>query len=173
MKINMTANIKLSLLAFASVFMLSACNEQSEPTQQQDEQELSSDEQSSEAGSSAGEQGTEMTGADDQQEQQVTEQELAEKRQQIRDIIRPPRASDITQCKLVGLGSRPCGGPERYVIYSTETTDETKLLPAVEEYNRMHKILNEQQGQISICEMLPEPNIALNSGMCMPGAELH
>ncbi|MEX1221527.1 MAG: hypothetical protein WEA82_05385 [Idiomarina sp.] len=168
MKVNMTANIKLSLLAFASVFMLSACNEQNEPTQQQDEQELSS-----EAGNSETGQDTEMTGIDAQQEQQVTEQELAEKREQIRDIIRPPRASDITQCKLVGLGSRPCGGPERYVIYSTATTDEDKLLPAVEEYNRMHKILNEQQGQVSICEMLPEPNIALNSGMCMPGAELH
>lgn len=154
------SNFKLSLLALASVFMLGACSDQSDSAQQQqDDQELSSD-----ALNPVAMEGAELDGGD----QQISEEKLAELRQQIRDIIKPAQASSLSQCKLVGLGSKPCGGPERYLMYSTATTDEAKLLPVVEQYNRMHEMLNEKQGMVSTCEMIPEPGIIINGGMCAP-----
>lgn len=156
---------KLSLLALASVFMLSACSEQSDSAQQQQEQSAQDDQElSSDALNPVAMEGAELEGGN----QQVSEEKLAELRQQIRDIVKPAQASNLSQCKLVGLGSKPCGGPERYLMYSTATTDETKLLPVVEQYNRMHELLNEKQGMVSTCEVIPEPGIIINGGVCAP-----
>jgi len=89
-------------------------------------------------------------------------------RQQIRDIVKMPNADNIQQCKFVGVGHRPCGGPESYTLYSTKNTDEDALLPVVEEYNQLRKAIDEKEGMVSTCEVLPKPGISLNGGVCMP-----
>jgi len=89
-------------------------------------------------------------------------------RQQIRDIAEQPVANSIAQCRVVGIGSKPCGGPESYILYSTQNTDESKLMPVVEQYNSVREMLNQKNDMVSDCAVIPEPGIALRSGFCVP-----
>ncbi|MCC5879393.1 MAG: hypothetical protein JJU03_05840 [Idiomarina sp.] len=84
----------------------------------------------------------------------------------IRQELRPARASSPEQCKVIAVGSKPCGGPERYMMYSTETTDEDALRALVRGYNAMRKRDNERDGMVSDCQVVPKPAVVLQNGMC-------
>ena len=43
----------------------------------------------------------------------------------------------VATCRALGLGAKPCGGPWRYVIYSTARTDSAALVEKVERRNRI------------------------------------
>src|SRR5690554_1558639 len=73
----------------------------------------------------------------------------------IRSEVGLPTASNLEHCKLVGLGHRPCGGPDRFLLYSTETTNESLLLGLVERYNNMVRQRVNESGMMGTCEVLP------------------
>jgi hypothetical protein len=50
---------------------------------------------------------------------------LEELRRMIEQEIGIPYANEPTQCKLIPFGSKPCGGPWGYLVYSTLKTDES------------------------------------------------
>jgi hypothetical protein len=56
-----------------------------------------------------------------------------------------PECQESADCRLVGLGAKICDGYRDFLIYSTRTTEETKVLPLVKEFNR----LAEEQHQLS------------------------
>lgn len=89
---------------------------------------------------------------------------------EIRVLTAMPEATKLSSCKVVGLGHKPCGGPERYILYSTEATDETVLLPLVEAYNQQSLKINEEEGLVSACDVIPKPSVALRNGACVPVA---
>jgi len=78
------------------------------------------------------------------------------------------RASHLDQCKLLSVGAKPCGGPERYVLYSTENADETTLKALAERYTELAKQRNEREGLISDCSVITPPNLSLVGGVCVP-----
>lgn len=82
----------------------------------------------------------------------------------IRQQLRPANASSPEHCKAVGVGIKTCGGYERYLIYSTETTDETALLGLIARYNEVSR--SNSQGMVSDCRVIPEPSVDLYNGMC-------
>lgn len=87
---------------------------------------------------------------------------------EIRSLAGIARASHPAQCKIVGIGPKPCGGFERHMIYSTEHAQENEMLQAVQEYNALRKQHHEQSGMVSDCQYQPAPQVTLSSGMCVP-----
>ncbi|WP_113906345.1 hypothetical protein [Aliidiomarina celeris] len=89
----------------------------------------------------------------------------------IRSEVGGPTASSVEHCKLVGLGYRPCGGPDRFLLYSTETTNEQLLLGLVERYNNMVRQRVNESGMMGTCEVLPEPGLLLRGNVCVTASK--
>lgn len=73
------------------------------------------------------------------------------------------------QCKVIGVGARPCGGPDQYLIYSTLHTDEKMLSYTSERYQKLKKQQNEKLGLMSTCQMLMPPVSACIENKCAIG----
>lgn len=115
----------------------------------------------------------EQSGAVSQAETSVTlntdqerQTQLAALDQQIRSTVGFPRASEFSQCRLLEVGMRACGGPEYYMAYSTQVTDEAILLQLVKQYNRLRQEHIEATQEVSTCEMIPRPQLVLEGGLC-------
>lgn len=83
-------------------------------------------------------------------------------------------ASNIEHCALLAYGHKPCGGPEQYLPYSTEnmTEEEHKeLLLKVENFNALDRRIKEEQGIVSDCALVPEPQLVLQEGQCAVTSE--
>ncbi len=74
------------------------------------------------------------------------------------------------QCKVIGVGARPCGGPDQYLIYSTLHTDEKMLSYTNERYQKLKKQQNEKLGLMSTCQMLMPPASACVAKKCAIGS---
>lgn len=73
------------------------------------------------------------------------------------------------QCKVIGVGARPCGGPDQYLIYSTLHTDEKMLSYTNDRYQKLKTQQNEKLGLMSTCQMLLPPASACIENKCAIG----
>ncbi|WP_347923138.1 hypothetical protein [Pontimicrobium sp. SW4] len=65
--------------------------------------------------------------------------------------------NEDTDCLFIGFGSKPCGGPLTYLIY-TSSIDIDQLLLWVEDYNQLEQELNEEWGIVSDCSVVNPPS---------------
>lgn len=83
----------------------------------------------------------------------------------IKALIGTPKAQTVESCKVLPVGKKACGGPEGYVVYSSETiTNEQALLDAIYKYNEKAK--EDAKTGISNCQFIPEPKPQLKGGVC-------
>ncbi|KFZ31379.1 hypothetical protein IDSA_01265 [Pseudidiomarina salinarum] len=85
----------------------------------------------------------------------------------IRDLVGVPYADDLSQCRLIAVGSRPCGGPEYYLPYSTKSVDPDVIEPLVNSYTELQSWFHEEHQVMGTCEVVPEPNLTINDGICI------
>ncbi len=90
-----------------------------------------------------------------------------EARARIDSAIAGAEASVLSQCALVAVGVRPCGGPRTYLAYSEAETDSAALAALVAVYDRMDRERNEADGLVSTCELMQPPALALENGRCV------
>jgi hypothetical protein len=69
-------------------------------------------------------------------------------------------------CRTIGLGVKPCGGPQQYLIYSTAATDSVRLTREVARYNEAESRRNRERGLVSDCRALLRPRVSCVSGQC-------
>ena len=69
------------------------------------------------------------------------------------------------QCRVVGIGARPCGGPESWLAWSTKATNPQALQDAVQAQVQARKDDNQRSGLASDCMVRPEP-----TAVCRPRA---
>jgi hypothetical protein len=98
--------------------------------------------------------------------QQSDAQRLEALRRMIEQEIGIPNANDPTQCKLIPFGSKPCGGPWGYLVYSTLKTDQSRLKQLVSDFNQLQKKMNEEGKILSDCAIAPEPKLEFADGVC-------
>ncbi|MBA3989181.1 MAG: hypothetical protein C0463_08660 [Idiomarina sp.] len=77
--------------------------------------------------------------------------------------LRVASASEPAQCRVLPVGQKPCGGPERFVLFSTQTADEDKILRLVDAYNRAQV---QDPDMVSDCQVLEPPRVVLRDGLC-------
>ncbi|HCU64434.1 MAG TPA: hypothetical protein DF774_01600 [Rheinheimera sp.] len=99
----------------------------------------------------------------------VGRNELQAMYQDIVQLVGQAKASSVAQCRVVGLGAKPCGGPQSYLVYSAEQGNETELLAKVARYNLLVQQHNQQLGLISDCAVVPKPGVVLVEGVCQAG----
>ena len=81
-------------------------------------------------------------------------------------MIGDAAAANTGLCRTIAFGSKPCGGPRQYLIYSASTTDSAALAAAVARYNALESETNKREGRVSDCMLVAPPDVALINGRC-------
>jgi len=98
--------------------------------------------------------------------QQFDLDRMAELQRTIKEKIGDVRAKELSQCRSIPFGHKPCGGPATYLAYSVVKTDESKLKALVGEYNEQSKNYNIARKVLSDCMYVSPPKIDLIDGVC-------
>ncbi|MDP4530444.1 hypothetical protein Q3O59_15545 [Alkalimonas delamerensis] len=102
-----------------------------------------------------------------ERERQMREHpDLRAMRADILAMIGKAEADDVKQCRVIGFGHKPCGGPAEYIAYSTKGVNETVLQQKIASYNRAAEAENIRLGRMSDCAIVPEPAVSLIDGQC-------
>jgi hypothetical protein len=96
----------------------------------------------------------------------VPDDSAAELRGEIVRLIGSAACRDDSQCRALPLGSKPCGGPEGYVAWSTAQTDARLLEALASRYKDARQARNQRLGLMSDCAVVPEPPVR-----CVPVAD--
>ncbi len=86
----------------------------------------------------------------------VLEDELALKYERLIALSESQLCVDSSNWRFVGLGAKPCGGPIDYIPYAIQI-DTVFFLDLITSYNEGSRKLNERNGAISDCMVLPPP----------------
>ena len=94
------------------------------------------------------------------------EEALETLHQQIIAMIGEPRCENIVHCRLLALGSRPCGGPAEYLAYSSFVGKRDVLEAKAYEYGFLQEEVSRTRGVSGTCEVLAQPRLACVNGRC-------
>ena len=100
-------------------------------------------------------------------EQPVSGDSLAQLRALVTEVVGDSTCTRDAQCKTIAFGSKPCGGPWSYLVYSTATTDSARLDAVVQRYNAYEDSLNRAEGRFSDCMLVQQPPVACQQGRCV------
>ncbi len=87
---------------------------------------------------------------------------------EIENLINDSECGGNFECRYIAFGSKPCGGPWSYLIYST-SIDTLKLERLVDRYNANEDIYNFECNVVSDCS-IPNPPIDFEceNNKCIP-----
>ena len=92
--------------------------------------------------------------------------QLETKKQEIQNYINGFSCSESVGCGFIAFGSKPCGGPRTYLLFSN-SVNLTKLQEMVKNYNEMDELYNIQTGAVSDCMYaLPPTEVKCVNGVC-------
>ncbi len=95
-----------------------------------------------------------------------TQMSLPVLEQQLQRLLPQAQACAITSdCRLLALGHRACGGPDRYVAYSVATSQLRQL----EQLAQQHRELSAQaeQGRMGLCVVAERPSVSCQQQRCV------
>jgi hypothetical protein len=96
----------------------------------------------------------------------ITAAQLETKKQEIQNYINGFSCSESVGCGFIAFGSKPCGGPRTYLLFSN-SVNLTKLQEMVKIYNEMDELYNIQTGAISDCMFVSPPTeVKCVNGIC-------
>lgn len=88
-------------------------------------------------------------------------------KQTIEDLVNTSVCHENVPCKFIAFGSKACGGPKRYLIYST-SIDVEKLELLVAAYNQKDADYNTKYGIISDCAFVnPPTSLSCENNICI------
>jgi hypothetical protein len=96
----------------------------------------------------------------------ITAEGLNEKKVELQAFIANKACDTSNQCQVIAVGSRACGGPSQYAIYSSKhvNSDEAQALAA--KITVAEKSFNEKNDMMSICQHLEEPAAQCVNNVC-------
>ena len=96
---------------------------------------------------------------------------LARMEQEILDYVGTPVCEGVSNCRFIGVGAKPCGGPWYWLIYSTVNVDSLRLAGMVTAYNEYNEDLNRKYGWVSDCSVPNVPDLDCQGGRCVDAAK--
>lgn len=85
---------------------------------------------------------------------------------QIRALIGAADCSSDSQCQILPVGARACGGPASYLAWSSAKTDAGQLQALAERHKAEQQADNMAAGRISTCIAIAPPAVACRAGAC-------
>lgn len=75
-------------------------------------------------------------------------------------------ANRVSECKIIPIGVKPCGGPRGFLVFSSKHSDEEKLSALAGIYDELDEKRNSEENLISTCEVASAPPLELKNGKC-------
>ncbi|MDP2068462.1 MAG: hypothetical protein Q8K04_05805 [Lutibacter sp.] len=92
--------------------------------------------------------------------------ELTSLQEEIELLVNSGVCSENSDCNYIAFGSKACGGPKTYLVFSTSINVEL-LQQKVETYNALENSFNKKWGIISDCSVpTPPVNVTCIAGKC-------
>lgn len=88
--------------------------------------------------------------------QEITAQNLEKQLAGIQAFINAGDCSETGECSFLAYGSKACGGPQGYLLFSNQVDFEV-LAKMVEDYNKAEDAYNKKFGIISDCMYVTPP----------------
>lgn len=82
--------------------------------------------------------------------------ELSLLKAEIEALANTSVCNETSECKFIALGSKPCGGPWSYLLYTTSINVE-QLEAAVKDYNQKEAAFNTKWEIVSDCAATLQP----------------
>ena len=82
-------------------------------------------------------------------------------------LVGEASCSELSECRALPFGAKPCGGPWEYLIYSSINSDTLKIKETVDEYNEWNMVLNKRYGYTSDCSHAETPQLLCLNGKCV------
>jgi hypothetical protein len=94
------------------------------------------------------------------------DQQLVQLAKNIEEFAKNKACTGGDNCRSMAMGSKACGGPTSYIIYSLSKTDEKLLAEKVKQYTDLEKEINIKYNRISDCSFLIPPTVDCLNGVC-------
>ena len=94
------------------------------------------------------------------------EAQLKALRAQVIEMIGDASCVNLVHCRLLALGTRPCGGADEYLAYSSHTPNRAALENKALEYALIQEDVQRAKSIAGICVVLPEPRLACIDRRC-------
>lgn len=88
--------------------------------------------------------------------QENTAQDLDLQFEEITKLAASKNCTEGSQCSYMAYGSKACGGPQGYLVFSSEI-DTEKLKDLVDKYTKAEAAYNKQNGIFSDCMLVTPP----------------
>lgn len=96
----------------------------------------------------------------------ISSAQLETKKLEIQNYIKSFGCSESVGCSFMAFGSKPCGGPWSYLVFSN-SVNLTKLEEMVNDYNEMNNLYKIQTGAVSDCMFVSPPTeVKCVNGVC-------
>ncbi|MDT9000910.1 hypothetical protein RQP53_16660 [Paucibacter sp. APW11] len=76
------------------------------------------------------------------------------------------RCESDSQCRSAAVGDKPCGGPERYLAWSTLRSNETRLNQLLAEHRALRHAENLKSEMMSNCQFNADPGARCIAQRC-------
>lgn len=73
----------------------------------------------------------------------------------LNELVQDTSCTASFQCKVLEVGQRACGGPSRYVVYSTLNTEQEKVEQLAQQINALEAENNKRNGLTDCLPVLP------------------
>ena len=94
--------------------------------------------------------------------------EIAVLRSRISEQIGDPVADDASECGILPLGAKACGGPDGYIVFSRRVTDTRRLEPLLKREAELSRRSLEIRGEFGVCVVAQKPDPMVVDGRCRP-----
>jgi hypothetical protein len=104
--------------------------------------------------------------SDDKNPNDITPEQLQAKKLEIKNYIASFSCSETVGCGSIAFGSKPCGGPREYLLFSN-AVNLPQLEQMIAEFNELDNQYNIQTDAISDCLAVQLPTtIGCVNGVC-------
>jgi hypothetical protein len=84
----------------------------------------------------------------------------------IHALVGKAECSSDSQCQVLPIGAKACGGPAGYLAFSNAKTDAAEVQALAERYHAEQQASNQRSGMISNCRVMPVPAAACRANTC-------
>lgn len=86
--------------------------------------------------------------------------------QQIEAVSASAPCDNDSQCHTIGTGARACGGPERYLPWSSKQDDGAALRQLVARHAAMRRAEDQRDAMMSTCSVVSDPGASCRASRC-------
>ena len=87
--------------------------------------------------------------------------------QQIQAATADAACDGPQHCHSIAIGNKACGGPERYLAWSSKRDDGTRLRALAARHAALRKQEDERAGLLSNCMAVQDPGAGCHAGRCV------